>query len=90
MIESMIEANQFQQFERALSPLRDRAVGLEHRDLHVFGRGKGGQEVKGLKNKSNFVSTVGGRIWMIGKRLAAIEERPRRGPIQGSEHLQQG
>src|SRR5438270_10276246 len=89
MIEPMIEADELQQFDRALFPFRHGSVGLEHRDLDVFGCGESGQEMKRLKNETNFVSTVAGWIGMIRERLPAIKKRAGRGAIQCSQHLEQ-
>src|ERR1043166_7550648 len=89
MIEPMVEADELQQFDRALFPFRHGAVGLEHWDLDVFGCGESGQEMKRLKNETNFVSAVARGIGMIWERLPAIEKRARCGAIQCSEHLEQ-
>jgi len=59
MIQSMLKANQLQQFESALASLGSRAIAFEHRNLHVLRRGESWQKVKRLKNKSDLASAVG-------------------------------
>src|SRR5260370_19919561 len=82
MIESRLEANQFQQFDGAIASLRNGAIGLEHGHLHVLSRGESRQEVKGLENKYDLANTVGGRLGMIRQRYSAVEKGSGRRSIQ--------
>ena len=81
MIKTMVEPDQLKQFNRSLFSVSETERSVSNiGSLHILRRGKGRQELEGLKNEANFVSAISGWIGMIGKRFPTIQKRPGRGP----------
>src|SRR5688500_15184717 len=89
MVEAMLEADELEKFRGAGFALGDRARGLEHRDLDVFERGEGGQEMKGLEDEANLVRAITGEVGVFGEGRAAVEELAGARMVERTEHLQE-
>lgn len=88
MIKPMVEPDELEQLRCAFTPLRERAAGFEHRDLHVLRSRKSREKMKRLENEPNLAGAISCGIRSIRQRFPAIKQFAASGTIKRAEQLQ--
>src|SRR6185436_18833654 len=88
MMQTRFESDGSEQFASPVFSLGDGAVGSKHRDLDVFERGEGREQMEGLENETDLVGAIRGEIGTLSERSAAILQRARARKVERAKHLE--
>ncbi len=86
----MRHADRPEQIGRPASPLPQRPPLFEHRDLHVFERGEGGQQMKRLEDKTNVLGPKARGIRQPAERFTTKPDLAGIWRVERSEEMEQG
>ena len=71
-------------------PLPQRPALFKHRDLHIFERGQGRQQMKRLEDETDMLGPKARRVSQPAERFTAKSDLARIGRIERSEQMEQG